>query len=185
MSQENVARYPVPPVRLRSRRTPVERVALRFPSLVRLAASGLSRLPSRSRLRRKLLARGIRDGAEAYNRRDHEAFLFPFDPDVELNILGQGGGLDFENHTRGREGLMRFLAVIDEAFEDNWLEPREGIDFGDRILGLYNLRARGKGSGVEVERDIGLLSSLDRGRVVRVDYYWSQDEALEAAGLSE
>jgi ketosteroid isomerase-like protein len=142
-------------------------------------------LPSRSRLRREVMARRMRDGAEAYNRRDYEAFLLPFDPDVEFNVLGQGGGLDFEKRSRGHEGLMRFWTVIDEAFEDNWLEPQEAIDLGNRVLGIYHLHARGRGSGLELKRDIGLLSNLDRGMVVRVDYYWSQDEALEAAGLSK
>jgi hypothetical protein len=131
------------------------------------------------------MARRTRDGAEAYNRRDYEAFLLPFDPDVEFNVLGQGGGLDFENRSRGYEGLMRFWAVIDEAFEDNWLEPRETIDLGYRVLGLYHLHARGRGSGVELKHDIGLFSTFGRAMVVRVDYYWSQEEALEAAGLSE
>jgi hypothetical protein len=68
------------------------------------------------------MARAIRDGAETYNRRDREAFLVPFDPKVEFNILGQGGGLDFDDRSRGHEGLRRFWGTIDEAFEDNWLE---------------------------------------------------------------
>jgi hypothetical protein len=131
------------------------------------------------------MARRIRDGAEAYNRRDYEIFLLPLDPDVEFNVLGQGGGLDFENRSRGYEGLMRFRAVIEEAFEDNWLEPREAIDLGHRVLGLYQLHARGRGSGVELKHDVGLLWTFDRALVVRVDYYWSQNEALEAAGLAE
>jgi hypothetical protein len=38
---------------------------------------------------------------------DHAAFLFPFDPEVELNVLGQGGGLDFDNRARGHGGLVR------------------------------------------------------------------------------
>jgi ketosteroid isomerase-like protein len=185
MSEENVARYPVPPVRPRSRRTLVERLGLRFPSLVRFSLSGMSWLPPRSRLRRELLARAIRDGAETYTRRDYEAFLIPFDPEVEFNVLGQSGGLDFESRSHGHDGLMRFFATIDEAFEDNVIEPQEAIDFGDRLLALYRLRTLGRGSGVELARDVGLLSTLRRGMIVRVDYYWSRDEALEAAGLSE
>jgi SnoaL-like domain len=152
---------------------------------VTLSMSALSRLPSRSRLRRELVARAIRDGAETYNRRDREAFLIPFDPDVEFNVLGQSGGLDFESRSRGHEGFMRFFATIDEAFEDNVIEPREAIDFGDRLLVLYRLRTLGRGSGVKLARDIGLLSTLSRGMIVRVDYYWSRDEALEDAGLRE
>jgi hypothetical protein len=58
------------------------------------------------------------------------------------------------------------------------------IDFGDRYL-LGDTRARGRGSGVDVDRATGTLATWSRGMVVRVDFYWSQDDALEAAGLSE
>jgi ketosteroid isomerase-like protein len=184
MSRENVARYRVPPVRERSRRTLAQHIFVRFPSLARLYGSALIRLPVTSRLRRELAARGVRDNAEAWNRGDREAVLAGLDPEFELNLIGEAVGADFEDRYRGREGVMRFWTAVDEAWESNRLEPQEIIDFGDRYLALYRNRGRGRGSGVEVDHDIGLHTIWSGGRIVRVDYYWSQEEALEAAGLS-
>jgi hypothetical protein len=185
MSEENVARYRVLPVRERSRRTLAEHLRVRFPSLARLYSSPLIRLPVTSRLRRELVARGIRDNAEAWNRRDREVFLAPADPEVELNPIGEAVGVDLEDRYRGPEGVMRFSTAVDEAWGSNQLEPQEIIDFGDRYLVLHRNRVRGRGSGIEVDHDIGLFVIWSGGRIVRVDYYWSHAEALEAAGLSE
>jgi ketosteroid isomerase-like protein len=185
MSQEHVARYPVPPVRPRSRRGLRHRLYLRFPRLARLYGAALWRLPPGSRLRRELLGRAVRDGYEAYNRGDREAFLAVVDPDFEISLSGQVGGLGLEDRYHAREGAMRFFAAIDEAFEGNWFELQEVIDFGDRYLLLARLRARGRESGVELVHAVGLFVTWSRGRIVRSDFYWSQDEALEAAGLEE
>jgi ketosteroid isomerase-like protein len=185
MSGENVARYWVPPVRPRSRRTLVQSLALRLPGLARLYRTALWNVPPRSRLRRELLARLIRDFAEAFNRGDRAAFLAGLDPEIDLNLFGQVGGLGFEDHYHGREGVLRYLDALEDAWESNLLEPQGVIDFGDRYLALHNLRARGRGSGAEVVHAIGLIVTWSGGRTVRVDFYWSQDEALEAVGLRE
>jgi hypothetical protein len=78
---------------------------------------------------------------------------------------------------------MRFWTAVDEAWAGNRLEPQELIDFGDRYLVLYRNRVRGRGSGIELDADIGLFLTWSSGRLVRLDYYWSQEEALRAAGL--
>jgi ketosteroid isomerase-like protein len=185
MSKEDVARYRVPPVRPRSRRTLVEVVPLRLPRLARLLRSALLRLPLHSRLRRELVARGIRDSAEAWNRGDRELFLAAIDPEVEFNVVNRAAGVDLEDRYDGHEGARRYWATIDEAWETIRVEPQEMIDFGDRYLVLQTWRARGRGSGVEVEHDIGLFVTWSRGMSARVDFYWSREEALEAAGLGE
>jgi hypothetical protein len=94
MSQQNVARYRVPPVREHSGRTLAEHYFVRSPSLARPYASAANRLPVTSRLRRELVARGVRDAAAAWNRRDREAVLTLAGP--EFNPLpdrrGHRGG---------------------------------------------------------------------------------------------
>jgi hypothetical protein len=149
MSRGDVARYRVPPVREHSRRTLAEHLTVRFQALARLYGSALIRLPLDSRLRREMLARGVRDSAEAWNRRDRDAFLAAFDPEAEINFVG-GAPVGVEDRYRGREGALRWIATIDEAWESNRLEPQGLIDFGDRFLVLHHNRARGRGSGVEL-----------------------------------
>jgi ketosteroid isomerase-like protein len=50
---------------------------------------------------------------------------------------------------------------------------------------VARLSARGKGSGVEVQRREGIMWTIRDGKTVRIDYYSSPDEALEAAGVAE
>jgi hypothetical protein len=91
MSQENmeVVRKPLR-VRERSRRTLDERLALRFPGVVAVTARLIARLRPGSDLRQALLRRGMRLGAEAYNRRDLNAVVVGWHPDFAF--AGERGG---------------------------------------------------------------------------------------------
>ena len=63
-----------------------EAIVVRFPGLARAIGSAVSRLPPSSRLRRALIKRVVTRGCDAANRRDLEAMLVLFDPDVELHV---------------------------------------------------------------------------------------------------
>jgi ketosteroid isomerase-like protein len=72
------------------------------------------------------------------------------------------------------------------AFESFTLEPLEYIDAGDdKVVVVARLSARGKESGVAVERLDGMVWTIRDGMTVRLDYYGSRAEALEAVGLPE
>ena len=84
---------------------------------------------------------------------------------------------------RGHDGWRDWTAQFGEAWESWTMEPEEYIDGGDgKVVTVVRLSARGKGSGVSVERVDGIVSTLRDGKVVRVDYYNSPAEALEATG---
>jgi hypothetical protein len=53
------------------------------------------------------------------------------------------------------------------------------------MVALVHEYRRGRGSGVAVEADIALVYGFKEGKVVRIEPYMSQSDALEAAGLSE
>ena len=59
------------------------RLAIRFPRLASISFRLTARLPTGSRLRRALLARTVRLGVEAYNRRDLHAVTIMYRPDLE------------------------------------------------------------------------------------------------------
>jgi len=142
--------------------------------------------PPRSRLRRSILRRAIRVNAEAYNRGDFDAFLAPFDPRVQVRLVGRiGGGVAVEDCYEGHDGVRRLLGTLEEAWDAPHFEPRELIDFGDHYLVLINNRGRGRASGVTLEHAIGLLVTWRRGMGVRADFYWYEEQALEAVGLRE
>jgi ketosteroid isomerase-like protein len=87
---------------------------------------------------------------------------------------------------RGHAGWREWLAHFGEAWESFAVEAEEYIDAGDdKVVELLRLTAQGKGSGVAVERQDGIVWTLRDGKVVRLDYYGSRAEALQAAGLEE
>jgi ketosteroid isomerase-like protein len=97
----------------------------------------------------------------------------------------EGAALDGRSVWRGREGFEEFMRTWTEEFE-GWSIRFEPIDAGDdRVVGLTQQSATGKGSGVPVELNVGQVFELEDGLLVRVRNYLSHAEALEAAGLRE
>jgi ketosteroid isomerase-like protein len=100
------------------------------------------------------------------------------DPEVESVAIWQGGA----THT-GVDGLR-------EMWRD-WLQPwtayhvsvEELIDAGDSVVVLVQDRGRRDDTDAEVEIRAGSVWEFRGGRIVRVQFLGTQDEALEAAGL--
>ena len=53
----------------------------------------------------------------------------------------------------------------------------------DRYLVTVRTAGKGRGSGIELEGDIGHIVTLRAGRVERLDTYYRLDDARKAAGL--
>jgi ketosteroid isomerase-like protein len=83
----------------------------------------------------------------------------------------------------GYEGLIRAFTEVRDAWEQFALEPEQFIDAGDRVVVIHRVRARGRGSGVELVDRSASLYTLRDGRVVRLVIYGEPSEALEAVGL--
>jgi ketosteroid isomerase-like protein len=84
---------------------------------------------------------------------------------------------------RGIEGLMQWLKDWSAAWEEWSLEPEEYIDGDDRVIVVAKMHARGRSSGVEVDRQDALLYELRDGLIIRIDYFNNKGDALAAAGL--
>jgi hypothetical protein len=63
--------------------------------------------------------------------------------------------------------------------------PQEFIDAGRRVVAVLRVHAKGRGSGVDVERLDGAVLTLRDEKCIRLDYYGSRAEALKAVGLEE
>ena len=60
------------------------------------------------------------------------------------------------------------------------------IDAGeDKVVAVVRISGRAKLSGVETDLTYAALCTIRDGKVARGREYWTRDEALEAAGLSE
>jgi ketosteroid isomerase-like protein len=127
----------------------------------------------------------LQRAAEANNRRDYEAFLEEFDPDVEWHGIF---GVMFGGETKvfmGHRGLLEYVRDLDEGFSVRDVEFLEFRDLGDRIVVLGHVRGRGRESGVEFDSPYAGLAEFKNGKIIRYRDYFDHAEALEAAGLSE
>jgi ketosteroid isomerase-like protein len=84
----------------------------------------------------------------------------------------------------GYEGILRWRAEVGDVWEYYRTEPVQFLDSGDVVVVLARERARGKGSGVEVDRNTALLYKLSGGRVSEIRLYHDRQRALRDAGLA-
>ncbi len=121
----------------------------------------------------------VRKTIEAFNSEGVEAALAHFDPEVEW--LGPPEWL--EKHLyKGHDGIREIAAVWRENFDEYTLDLEEAIEAGDvHVVAL--VYQRGLVKGVPIEGRIAFDWEVHDGKGVRVQVYFSWEEALEAAGL--
>ncbi len=85
---------------------------------------------------------------------------------------------------RGHDGARRYFEDAFEAWEILELRVERLVDAGDRVATLFEMRNRGRGSGIELTGRWGELWETDGTDLMRSRFYQSHDEALAAAGLA-
>ena len=148
----------------------------------------LLELPPGSPARTAFLVKQVLDAADAYNRRDFEALLGFYDPDVEVLIaqLGEGGlwGGDFDESYRGHERFVELTRQWADVWEDLQLEPEEIIDEGGDTFALFaTWVGRGSGSGAEVATSYQARQTLVGDRVARVVFWADRELAFRELDL--
>ena len=114
---------------------------------------------------------------------DWQPVLAEVDSNVEIEDLDIT--LDTERY-RGHDSVRRWIGVWMESWESWTLEDVQVRPAGeDRVIGLFLVHARGKGSGIELSRRDALVCTLRAGKIEKGTYYNDQRQALEAVGLSE
>ena len=122
----------------------------------------------------------MRQQVDAFNRGDRNAWLASLDEDYEIapiddwpdarEIHGGEAGWDFYR------GIAQTL-----SFERTDVEY---MDAGaDKVLGHQRHRASGQRSGVDVEIDFWIVTTIRQGKIRRDEWFADRAEALEAAGL--
>ena len=85
-----------------------------------------------------------------------------------------------------RRGLAAFAKAVEKVYEgwETWeMQPEEFRAVGDdQVAVILRYRARGRGSGVEVEGRESALWTLREGKVTRYAWFHGPGDALEAAG---
>ena len=124
---------------------------------------------------------------EAAACRDAGTVLSLYDPEVELDGSRSRWAevMSGPARWRGHEELRAFFRAYHEMWQDLQHDVREMIDTGDEVLCVVDTRGRGRASGVEVvwEGHAGVWTVRD-GKVVRVVWFASREDAFEALGSS-
>ena len=127
----------------------------------------------------------VRRVHEAAARRDTAAVYALYDPDVVLDASRvQIAGFTERERYRGHDGLRRFFREWHEAWEHVTYDFEELIDAGDHVISVVTRRAQGRASGAEVEWPVALLWTLRAGRVSRLAWFPTREDALSAVGMS-
>jgi ketosteroid isomerase-like protein len=109
---------------------------------------------------------------------DVEEALAYADPEIVWNPAE-------ESATQGHDAVRASLVRWKSEWDDYELLPEEFEHMGDCVLATVRLRGRGRGSGVEVDARFYEVFTLRHGKIVRMDQFTKQSEALEAVGLRE
>lgn len=101
-------------------------------------------------------------------------------PDVEIHDhdIPDAGVL------HGPEGFVKWMEEWGSAWADYQMEVEELIDAGDSVVTVIKMSATGSGSGIQLERQDASVSEFRDGKIVRIDYFNSKDQALASVGLA-
>ncbi len=130
----------------------------------------------------------VRRVIEAHDRGDFATVFAAYDPDIEWHVGGLFGwtASDLKPVYRGHDGVRAFWRGWFAAWETASFEYEEFIDAGDSIVTILSQRLRGRTSGIELEwNSYGQVWTVHDGKIVRVEFFHTRSDALEAAGLSE
>jgi ketosteroid isomerase-like protein len=123
----------------------------------------------------------VRASYQALDAGDMLGALAAVDPGIEIFDHDLP---DAKDSYRGLDGLSRWQADWEASWASWRWEPEEFIDVGELVVAVLRVHAKGRGSGVDVERLDGAVWSLRDGKCVRLDYYGSKAAALKAVELA-
>ena len=124
----------------------------------------------------------MRQGYDAWNRGDWTSMEALLTPDFEVDATDRVLNPD---RYEGIEGFRRLAAEMSEVWDAWEVEPLEFLDNGDRMFVEHRVRARGKGSGIEVVQTYWSVWTIRDGKGAKLALHLDRDAALAGAGLSQ
>ena len=124
----------------------------------------------------------VRRVYEAVARRDTAAVLAMYDPEIEWRA---GWDLTGRSVYHGLDDLRTFYHEWYDAWENYEESYEELIDAGEHVVVVATGRGRGRASGAAVQWTQYGTWTIRAGKIVRVVWFPTREQALEAAGLSE
>ena len=123
----------------------------------------------------------VRRALDASDREDWDVVLAELDTDVEIDDRD----ITESGKYRGHDGYLKWLNDWGASWYSWHREDTEYRAEGETVVVLFRMVVRGRASGIELVRDDALVFELRSGKIVRLEYYNDQAEALEVAGMQE
>ena len=111
----------------------------------------------------------VKDGFAAFGRGDMQGLLALFAEDIEWIVPGEGWPL--AGTYRGHAGVADFFQKDIEMLEISFLEPREFVAQGDRVLVVGFSRGRVKATNRAFEHNWVFAFTVRNGKVTNVREY--------------
>ena len=121
--------------------------------------------------------------ADAFSRRDLDAFLAICHPDIEL--VSRHLALDGSGHLRGHAAVRRWWETLVDVYPDFTSEIEEVRDLGDVTIARQHFRGQGTESGTQMEQAAWQVTKWRDNQAVWWQSFSTEADALEAAGEAE
>jgi ketosteroid isomerase-like protein len=86
---------------------------------------------------------------------------------------------------RGVDAFEAAWSSVEASFETVEFDSGDFLDGGDDVVFITIMRARGQGSGADVEHPQGHVWTIKKGKAVRMRWFHQPHLALDAVGLLE
>ena len=122
----------------------------------------------------------VRRATDAFNRRDLDAWLAAFDPDIVWHAFPDEPE---PGPFRGHEAIQAMAARWMDLFSDFRSDVKEYIDAGEYVLVPTRMSGHVTDSDADVAIDEVYVNKCRDGKIVEVRECRTREEALEALGL--
>ena len=123
----------------------------------------------------------VRAGFDAWNAGDMDAWERFLAPDVIWRVPEKWPE---QGPFVGREAVMRQVRQNRETWDADSVEPiSEFVHTAEHVVVRFVWR--GRGHGPEADLELTCLYTVRMGKITAFEFFWTDAQALEAAGLSE
>jgi ketosteroid isomerase-like protein len=123
----------------------------------------------------------VRAAVTAFNRGNLDAWWEYWADDIDYRAVE--GAPDDQGPIQGKEAIREYVQDWLDTFDDFRFEPVEITAAGeDKVIAVMRISGRAKQSGVETDLTFATLYTIRAGQIARGREFWTQDEALAAAG---
>ena len=125
----------------------------------------------------------VRQYFPAYDRSGMDGLAEFWHPDITWRAAE--GALDDVGLMEGPDAIRDHLRQWEETFAEGRMEVEELIEAGDQVVALVRGIGRMKDSNAEIDIRYAIVFTIRDGKIATGREYFTREEALEAAGLSE